>query len=59
MPIYGVALLPRRCDVRAKYASRLGGYPSQMGAAPCIWTFLSSLGKNTFFNILRDSKVRR
>ena len=33
----------RRCDVRAEYASRLGGYPSKMGDGACIWTFLSSL----------------
>jgi hypothetical protein len=34
--------------VSAKYASRLGGYPSKMGAAPRIWTFLSSLSKRSF-----------
>jgi len=48
----GAPALPRRCDLRAKYASRLGGYPSKMGAAPCIWTFLSGLGSNEFFSIL-------
>ena len=45
--------LPRRCDVRSKYASHL--HPScgwVPGAPPCMWAFFSSLGENGFFSIL-------
>jgi hypothetical protein len=28
------------------------GNPSKMGAAPCIWTLLSSLGRNEFLGTL-------
>ena len=53
----------RRCDVRAKYASHrvpilMGAHPGGRvpGAPPCIWTFLSSLGKSgSFSNLLDDS----
>ena len=48
-----VGALARRCDVRTEYASDL--HPSfgwVPGAPPCIWTFLSSLGKSEFFSIV-------
>ena len=49
----GAPALARRCDVRAKYASRL--HPScgrVAGAPPGIWTFLSSLSESESFSIL-------
>ena len=54
----GVGALARRCDVRIKYASHL--HPScgwVPGAPPCIWTFLSSLGKREFFSILLERQL--
>jgi hypothetical protein len=52
-PSVGTPALARRCDVRTTYASHL--HPScgwVPGAPPCIWTFLSNLGKREFFGTL-------
>jgi len=53
--------LPRRCDVRTiewvpEYASRLAGtHPYGWVTAPCIWTFLSSLGQRYCRQIVRST----
>jgi len=53
----GAPALTRRCDVHAKYASHLAGYPSGGWVTPpCIWTLLSSLGNNEFFSVLLEGQ---
>jgi len=45
-----LARLGTRCGVRlVRLDPPAVGTPA-CGAPPCIWTFLSSLGKNTFFS---------
>jgi len=56
------AALRRTDQVRLRPTS--GGYPApgthrKMGAPPCIWTFLSSLGENEFFSVLLGQKSSR
>jgi len=55
MPIYGVALIPRRCDV-LDCTTHSSGF-----RAPCIWTFLNSL-RNSHLNgslLLKEKSLNR
>jgi len=46
----GTPVLPRRCDVRAEYGSRLGGYPSErMGDGALYLDLFEQSGQKRVF----------